>query len=121
MSHLPFHLHRRGRTLVLTGTLDGSAATRKTCDRVLSEAKQRVRSLTVDARRAAVIPGGLTIWIEAAMEHLSRVSVHYLDSQLADVLRFDRRYRHTKTRFDRSELDPDRAHGRTRKSTRSAA
>jgi hypothetical protein len=103
--HIVFNLRRVEDKFIVTGDIDELPRVRSLCQKIMQAAKHSHRTrFIVDASAARVVPGGVTTWIETVCENLSNVSLHYLDSQLSEILQFDRRYQDANATYDPTDL-----------------
>ena len=108
LSRNPFQIQRRAGRLLLQGGLDGRVETRNECRRALSEAQKSGQiDFVIDATATGVVADGVTIWIEALREFLISARLHYVDSQLANLVQFDPRHSEIRATFDPSYLTTD--------------
>jgi hypothetical protein len=100
-SKRPFQALLEGKTLALTGALDGSDEAEYQLGKIFRAAASRHR-LTVEAANCGVLRGGIDIWIKCVREYLKNNELHYRSSQLGMLLSADDEYRatHPHSTFD---------------------
>lgn len=94
----PFQIYLDSNTIAINGDVDGSPEMLNLCRETLSKLSA-ITPLSIRASNARITPEGVTAWIHSVNEFLSSCELTYFPSELALLLRFDDRYRHSRSQF----------------------
>ena len=97
MSHEDLYVTCDG-DLVLTGDLVGSERDRACLLVALRYMVDKYTHIVVDASKMRIIPEGYELWLELVNSaQLKTITLEYVDSQLAEIIKYDDHYVHQKT------------------------
>lgn len=92
-----------GNCIMLSGDLVGTAGQAKQLKEFLSHVPKGQRTYEIDSDDVRLSPEGVTAWINAVTDCLSKCALIYRSSQLAEVLQYDPRYTRESTFLEPKE------------------